>query len=371
MASLIACAIDALKANRTPTQVTSQWSEWLKALRTYVVSLSDFAHTSFRRATITTGSWIVVFEDPVPTFTSSSQTNSETIHCFVGFDRILRDYKHLYSLLHRESLVDTLPLVLTVPQALAVLRRDRIDAWFYGLSVGTTVNGLSLKPYHQRTVYPAAIAQSGGRLFVVCQPNLYAIEPLEASSAGKFSATLKGRGRDFVSQLSHSLGVNGLPFRPLAEFPGFEEDKPQDFRRSSRVVLPQPGSTAERNASQCNPTKHLVASWGKSQSIAEFVVATGPDWFYKLNTPRGPRCHFHVWRQAQRKGVATERPHVEKTANSYTKDGQCCHCAHAHIGPLRQHRCHLAALEERLCCRACLFWGDCWANDSACLPCPT
>jgi hypothetical protein len=92
MASLIACAIDALKANRTPTQVTSQWSEWLKALRTYVVSLSDFAHTSFRRATITTGSWIVVFEDPVPTFTSSSQTNSETIHCFVGFDRILRDY---------------------------------------------------------------------------------------------------------------------------------------------------------------------------------------------------------------------------------------------------------------------------------------
>jgi len=278
---------------------------------------------------------------------------------------------HLYSLLHRESLVDTLPLVLTVPQALAVLRRDRIDAWFYGLSVGTTVNGLSLKPYHQRTVYPAAIAQSGGRLFVVCQPNLYAIEPLEASSAGKFSATLKGRGRDFVSQLSHSLGVNGLPFRPLAEFPGFEEDKPQDFRRSSRVVLPQPGSTAERNASQCDPTKHLVASWGKSQSIAEFVVATGPDWFYKLNTPRGPRCHFHVWRQAQRKGVATERPHVEKTANSYTKDGQCCHCAHAHIGPLRQHRCHLAALEERLCCRACLFWGDCWANDSACLPCPT
>jgi hypothetical protein len=369
MASLIASAIDDLKASNATTRVTSQWSKWLTALQSYVVSLSGFARTSFCRAAITTGSWIIVFEDPVPTFTAPNSTRSDTIHCFVGFDTILLNYKRLYSLLHRESLVDTLPLVLRIPDALTVLRPDRIDAWFYGVLVATALTGTSLKRYPTRSVYPAAIAESGGRLFVVFEPDLYDEEPLAIAAATGFSGRLKGLGKSLAARLSRAFGVNELPFRSLSGFPGFAEDRRQDFLMS-RLVSPQPRSTAERVASRSSSRRRLVAPWGGSQSSQEFVVAAGPEWFYKLEAPAGDGCDFHVWREAQRKGVAIELPRIERTAFSYTEDGEDCHCAHAHLAPLRQDRCHLAALEAHLCCRACIFWEDCWANDHAQLPCP-
>lgn len=370
MAEMISEALKDLKNGNPSRAILAEWAEWLRNLRDYVVSLGVSGQATLKRVVITSGRWLIVFEEPISAFITPGPTGVSTIHCFVDFDDIIKRSDTIFRLLQRQRLVNTLPLTMPVSEALGILAPQTISKIFRGVVVVTRDTGAAKKSYPTRSVYPSLIVLSSGRPFVIADYEDPVIEePRGDGDFASFLNSLSSRGVTFEARLLAMLDRTDLQPLALGEFPGFRcRDEMRD--NTTPMMNPLPDSTAAIRLQNSFQKRCLVTPTGESRGIAEFVVATGEHWFYKIETPVGPSCEFHAWPKAREAGVAASNPHVGNVPTSYTQSGQSQHCAHEQLRGMRGQRCHIDVLESHLCCKACIFYIDCWTQDADRLPCP-
>lgn len=370
MAELISAALATLKRGDTSRAILTEWAEWLRDLQTYVASIGDLGQATLRRVVITAGRWLIVFEEPVAAFIRPGLPSVGHIHCFVSPKDIVARHDAVFKLLHRQRLVDTLPLTMPVAEALAILAPATISQIFRGVVVVTRETGGSRKSYPTRSAWPSMIAMSSDRLFAITDYEAEVTEePLDEDGFADFLDDLSARGEAFEARLLRLLGRKDL--RPLAlpNFPGFRHGVGTRQAVASNIQ-PAPGSTAAIRAQNAIPDRALIVHTGEPGGLPEYVVATGENRFYKMALPSGSKCQFHAWPKAREAGVAAKQPHVGLSAASFTQSGESRHCAHEELRGMRLQRCHVAVLESHLCCRACIFHSTCWVNDLSRLPCP-
>lgn len=368
MATLIAKAVDALKRGDTSLPIVSQWAEFLRDLHTYIGSLDELGQMTLRRAAITAGRWIIVFREPVATFRQPSEAKAEHIVCFTSLDDMLTRHGDLYRLLHRGRLVDTLPPTLKVSEALRMIPADRIRSCSRAVLVATTMSsGARRQQYPTRSVYTAVLVQTGDRWFAIVDYEQPIEEPKREQSIEEFLAKIGRAGASLEQRLCQRFGRSLQPMA-LDEFPGFPASTIYRERLSAPID-PVAGSAAER-AEDSKSERLFMCHSGEIGAPAEFVVATGTDWFYKSNRQAGAECSFHFWKAARQQNVTSAELHTGYVTDSFTEDGQHRHCAHGDLLSLRAERCHIRAIESHLCCQACIFAADCWSAEKDRLPCP-
>jgi hypothetical protein len=365
---MIAAAIGALNAGTAPRGVLKAWVEWLKDLRTYVRSLVEPARASLQRVVITAGRWLIVIEGPAAVFDGHEAPEIALIHAFLGFDDILADSDRFYALLHRSFLADTLPLALSLQQAIEVLAAASIEHVARGVIVRTRRDGFQADEFVRRVVAPVVVLVSGSRAFAIREAGGTPLaEPEDATALGGFLARLTERGDQLEQLVRQQLDLGVLPLTTLSQFPRRALEAP-----AMPAVAPAAGSTAARVATVAPDQPQLVRSIVHRDEPPEYIVVTGRRWFYKLIAPNGPDCPLHDWLAARANQRAEAERHVGPNLTSFTASGDSQHCADS---PMRGHRaragCQVGRLETHLCCRACVFDDVCWTSaDRPRLSCP-
>ncbi len=370
MAELISSALAAIKRGDTSFPILAEWAEWLRDLHNYVASIGGPGQNTLRRVVITAGRWLIVFEEPTAAFIDPGIPSADHIHCFVSLEDIVNRHNAVFRLLHRQRLVDTLPLTMSVAEALAILTPMATSHIFRGVVVVTRETGASRKLYPTRSAWPSMIAMSSGRLFVITDYEATATEePRDEGGFADFLNDLSTRGADLEARLLKSLGRTDLKPLVLAHFPGFRHGVGTQGAGASDIG-PATGSTTALRAQNISPNHALVIHTGEPGGLPEYVIVTGDNWFYKMALPSGPECRFHAWPKAKEAGVAATQPQCGFSTTSFTQSAENRHCAHEELRGMRSPRCHVAVLESHLCCRACIFHSTCWASELTRLPCP-
>jgi len=367
MALLISKALSDLKAGVTPSAVLAQWMEWLGDLRTYVCSIDLVKRTYLRRVVITSGSWLIIFADPVTAFVDGGAPAPSGIHCCTSVEEIVEYHGDIYRLLARRRLIDTLPLTLTLGEALQLLDPPALTNAYRGVVVATRISGGVRGEYPTRAIYPAMILISGDRAFAVVDYNAKpAEEPRDAAGLSAFLSQLANRGQTFEERVLAAFGRTDLTPLPVEQYP-ITIREPEIADRFASV----PGSTAALVAAP--PLRpQLVRQTGERNAEHEYLVITGQARFYKAESPFGSPCDFHSFPTARTRGCASEVGGFDRVANSFTISNDPQHCEHDDLRGMRSERCQLDRIESHLCCRACLFHNICWQpGDVPRLPCAT
>lgn len=369
MQELIREALAALKKGDKSLPVIAEWGEWLKDLRTYVLSLGPQGQSTLKRVVITAGRWMTVFEDPVDAFVSVGAPRASRIHCFTSLEDIVERHARIFRLLQRQRLVDTLSLTMPAGEALGILKASEISHAVRGVVVATRASGAARREYPTRSVWPSLVVLSAGRPFAVTDYGAAAVEePLKSEEFPQFLAKLSAQGAAFEARVLNLLGRPDLLPSHLGVFGGFTEG---GAVREAEHSLDDPISEVAADLpSPLGPSRKFVVHTGEPGALPEYVAAAGELWFYKAADPNGSPCAFHSWGAAKQAGVAAPEAHMGASTTSFTESGQTRHCAHDDFRRMRAERCHIDVLETHLCCRACVFLGVCWAVDDARMPCP-
>ncbi|GEN11909.1 hypothetical protein SAMN05443572_113199 [Myxococcus fulvus] len=364
MSELLSEALVKLKTGDKPG-VLAQWVAWLKDLRTYVASFSEADRSTLKRVVITAGRWLIIFRNPLTAFINDSCPDSTEIHCYVSPAEILERHREIYSLLDRRRLIDTLPLTMTLGEALQVLKPEAVTQAYRGMVVATRMTGGRRSEFPHRVVYPALVLLSGGRAFAVVDYNPNpAFEPREASQLRAFIAELTAKADHFQERVLNALNRIDLRMAPASDFP-INIREPE----LGGAFAPELGSTVALAPTAPNRPQ-LVRQTGERNAQYEFLVITGQSWFYKEAPLTGPECAFHNFPIAKKRGVAGVQGRFEYVADSFTTSDDPQNCEHADLLGVRRSRCQMLQIESHLCCRACIFHGVCWdAAELGRLPC--
>ncbi|RUX18030.1 hypothetical protein EOA27_14120 [Mesorhizobium sp. M2A.F.Ca.ET.037.01.1.1] len=368
MAVLVSEALGSLKADAAPSSVLAQWATWLNDLRIYVRSLGVIERKTLQRVVITAGRWLIIFADPISAFVDDGVPASDAIHCYVSLEEIVDAHQEIYRLLARSRLINTLPLTLTLREALGVLSASALMETYRGVVVATRMSGGMRSEYPTRAVYPAVVLLSGGSAWGVVDYNAQPLEePRDAKLLGEFLSLLANRGDAFEQSVVAAFGRQDLVPSPLAAYPLNVRDPDVED-----AFAPASGSTAAMIAATAPLLPQFVRRTKERGANHEFLVITGQTWFYKTAAAFGMPCDFHSFPMARKQGAAGTRGHFERAADTFTVSGDDQHCEHDPLGGLRSSRCHLSPIELHLCCRACVFHDRCWREeDLPRLPCAT
>jgi hypothetical protein len=366
-ARLLAREIAIKKGATGSSSVTAEWRGYLEDLRSYVRSLDAAGSSTLRRVVITTGRWLVVFDDPIETFVADGSPDANSIHFFSSMESMQAEVEQIYLLLHRRCLVDDIPLTASVTDALRWMRSDYVNGYLRAVLVATTKSGARKRSYPTRSIYPAIAIETGGRVFVVVDYDTPAVEErMDVDDINYLLQAIQIKGAALESRMRSVLGAAATP-KSLAAFAGLTTS-PADTLMRERVTV-EAGSSAAR-AGVAVQLKRLVDVTGEVGVDSEFVIVTGEAWFYKLNEPRGPECTYHLWRTARDGGVTSDLVPMLYTPESFTQDAQVRHCAHGDHRAVRNRHCQLDGIETHLCCRACVFEPVCWGSNWSPVPCP-
>ncbi|MBB6559480.1 hypothetical protein HNP48_002147 [Acidovorax soli] len=366
-ARLLAKEIAIKKGATGSSGVTAEWRGYLEDLRTYVQSLDAAGRSTLRRVVITTGKWLVVFDDPMATFVADGLPDANSIHFFSSMESMQTEVEQIYLLLHRRCLVDDIPLTTSVADALRWMQSDHVDGYLRAVLVATTKSGARKRSYPTRSIYPALAIETGGRVFVVVDYDTPAVEEkMDVDDISYLLQAIQVKGSALESRMRSVIGAAATS-KSLVAFAGLATS-PTDTLMRERVTV-EAGSSAARSGADPQ-VKRFVDTTGEVGVESEFVIVTGEAWFYKLNEPLGPECTYHLWRTAKDGGVTSDQVPMSYTSESFTQDAQVRHCAHGDHRAVRDHRCQLDGIETHLCCRACVFEQVCWGSDRSPLPCP-
>lgn len=359
MAVLISEALGVLKAGSEAPGILVQWKEWLQDLQVYVRSFDAIARTTLRRVVITAGRWLIIFSDPIAAFVDHGAPEPSAIHCYISFEAILERHAEIYLLLARQRLTDTLPLTLTLAEALQVLDRTAFDAIYRGVVVATGISGGVRRQYPTRAVYPAIVLISGDRPFAAVDYTGDPVEePRDAADLSSFLIELANRGNAFEDRVLSAFERRDLSASPLHAYPITVREA-----EIAEAFPAAPGSTAERVTAATPLRPQLVRETGERDAEHEYLVITGQSWFYKEASPFGANCDFHSFPAARKRGVAGSTGRFDRVANGFTISNDPQHCEHNDLQGMRSTRCQLDRIESHLCCRACVFHGVCWCTD--------
>jgi hypothetical protein len=353
-AALIAAAIEHCKGGGQPAEspVTLEWARRIAKLHQYVTTLHAQSGQVVKRLAITSGRWWVIFTAAHDIFVASGRINTSTIRVFEGREVIERS-DEIFDLLARQNLIVDPPSPLQPTQLCAYTDRANVVRLYHALWIARRKDGAHFDAFPQINLYPSIVVerQDGQLLYVVDRlreritvPHSYDLLAAHVQDVGQRATAL-------LQAVNDEIGVV-LPASPVAAFPGLPV-----------IGGLLGGADADRNVK-------FLKSWPTPN---EFLLLTGLQTHYLLAHPSINPCAGHIWAECHALHVnQRDTPIVNRSYEpaSFFTTVELHHCAHRTIHDRHAERCHIAAFEEFLCCRACAFQDVCWTlEESDRLPC--
>ncbi len=358
---LVVAAVRHINAGGTKEKspVTGEWHENLSQVARYVRLFKDEYRHEVPRAVLSSGRWLLIFKTPVVTFCDHEVNDGQI--CLLHVDSYVADANVILEHMSRVMLADTAPARIRSSQLGNYVSPMTLRGAYYALLVRYEKSGAAIFDRMPRIlVYPALIVERSDKaLFTVIDSE----QPIEVllSAAGDDVRALEPHlaGVFEVAEMLRAscaaeLGIEIAP-DALGGFGGF-----------SATTTLSPGGIAIRR-----PRKYLVRTL--PEGADHWFVLTGKLTHFLRRAPEVD-CRFHTWASSRAEGAAigvnaVNSPHTNAPRAFFT-DGMSHHCAHQIVDHRKSLRCHIQAIDGRLCCRACVFQDDCWTEQElAALPC--
>jgi hypothetical protein len=346
------------KGAKGESPVVGEWHEYLEQVAGYVrTSAEDYNH-NVACAVLASGRWIVIFTSPVNTFVDGD-VNEEHFEIFRD-GQILEKAEKIHRLLNRRRLGGIAPHHIRPTQIRHYLSAETTAAVYHAVLVSYASTGAKFfTQIPQIRIYPALLLQrDDGTLLTVLDGNTSFRMDLDGADENELQlltshlTAVSGQAAALLEACSAELGMALQPFA-MTDFPGFQDEL-------ARSALGATG-TAKSYVRPINGTAD------------EWIIVTGEAPHYLVNLPV-VECRFHAWGECrvvgQQIGTAAVSTPSTDTPRAFFVDGQRYHCAHQTIVDRRAKLCHIAPLDMRTCCNACVLRSICWsAADLAQLPC--
>ena len=354
-AELIIAAIEHIKAgkSRDTSPVSLAWYDYIYQIHGYVRNLKAQHDHEVERAVLASGDWIVVFLRPSVTFLSQNRLSPEDFLVF-KYETLEADASRLFDCLSHLRLIGHEPQTLRPSQLGSFLDRHDLRGTFFGLHISYERSGSPVYEANPRIlVYPEIIfIRNNGTFVVVISPESLVLDYDVNGGLESHLADVDNLARSLLQKCSQIIGVENIEVSDINDFPGFHTGKYDNAMGAGR---------------------RLVSTNFERADV--FSIATGSATHF-LRAQPGVGCRFHEWNECQDAGEAIGRSAVSmrsvKDPRSFFTDETLHHCAHQRLDDLRADRCHIRPLDQRICCRACIFWQTCWPDgEQSNLPCGT
>ncbi len=339
--------------------VIGDWHDYLEQLGGYVKKSNNVYKHPVPKAVLASGKWLIVFTDPVATF-CDGKVDEGQFQIFSDDDSISNnDYVSnahiIYRLLSRAHLAKVTPVSIRSSQLRKYFTAKNISAVFRSMIVNygkNSFDGFSPIPLIQ--IYPALLVQRDDDvLFTVIDNRIPMAMNLTEDNVDNNSLA---DHIDSVTEASQTLlnacstqfsKTKKLPISDLDKFPGFPDE-------DSKNITPFQG--AKRKF-----VKPITTS------SDQWLVVTGKTTHFMLKKPN-KKCRFHEWSECRKgnKEIGERQIIYQETKppRSFFKDGERYHCAHQTVEDRREDICHIAPIDARTCCRACIFQNSCWSSSN-------
>ncbi|WP_438765350.1 hypothetical protein [Kushneria sp. TE3] len=360
-ANLVVAAIKHIHSNgeKEKSPVISEWHDNLSQLAGYVQTFKNqYAH-EIPCAVLSSGQWILIFKTPVATF-CNGDINDQQFYLIEQKEYIA--YAHvIFEHMARVMLADTAPVRIRSSQLKNYIDSDNFEAAYHGLLINHEATGSPIFVQQPRIlIYPAILIQREDEaLFTVIdaedpivmqlsrtEDNEETLEPHTSEVTAAATVLLKRCSEELELQIQPS-GLN--------EFPGFPE-----------VSAIAAGGLALGKARKLlvQAVRTIPNNW---------LAVTGSQTHYLYEEP-ALQCRFHAWAECRTVGysIGANAVNTPTTASprAFFVDTKLHHCAHQTIADRREDRCHIAAIDTRTCCQACVYKESCWSDrEIALLPC--
>lgn len=348
---------------KADSPITHEWYDYIEQVSGYVNGLMTQHGHALLRAVLASGQWLIIFTAPVKTFISGNVSEADII--VLQKADFTANATRLFSVLARELLVQDVPFPLRPAQLPGHLSIDRLRAAHRGVLVHYQGKGITVftrKP--QVFIYPVLVLErTDGVLLTVANESLaFELQVLRWRDdegnldAGRdhideHLASVQNGSDQLCTECSRELGSE-IQISPISQFGGF----PQALELQSAT---QPRVQFLRRT---------------SASGDEWLAVTGQSSHLLRQTPAVDACRFHTWSECLRNGEALMQSAINfprlSAPRAFFVDGQQHHCAHRALDERRAARCYIRAIDERVCCQACVFSTECWpAGREHNLPC--
>lgn len=325
--------------------LAGEWPDYIDQVGKYVSRLHKLHQHRLPRAVICSGEWIVVFIDPVAAFVEGPARSNSIKHFEKG--NFKNEAPQLYELLSKDSLVEETPASVRPTEISNFLTSNTLDKCFHAVLVSYEAAGTSLFGKKPRiAIHPALVLQDlgGMRLTVLEETDPEYMEygrdedggdlflDVHVTSIGEAAANL-------LARTSELLGVELHPSSTV-DFLGFPKQPLQGVEVVTSFVK------------------------GLAKHSDNWIVVTGQDTHFVRARP-DLDCDFHSWatcKAAHRAegDSAVLRPTI--TPKVLFADDKPHHCAHRDVLDRRRSRCQVPMIDDRLCCRGCMFAPVCWPS---------
>ena len=358
-ADLIAQAVEHWRGGgtRTNSPAAADWHDYVEQVGKYVKGLWDVHQHPLPRAVITSGQWLVVFTKPMATFINAWPASAEDIKIFRKPD-FRTGALELYSLLSKASLCVETPYYIRATQVRNYTTPEAVVDCFHALHVSYEASGSPVFIRRPRIlVYPALVLQrNDGALLTVLERSdplelsyQRGIDDLELALEPHFGE-VAAAAEALLTRTGEQLGLELQP-SALDDFPGYPINTNVDRVKSKSLIK-----------------RHAIEP-------DVWVLITGQATHFLKPVP-DVACRYHRWSACHAAGeaigkAAVSMPEIARPRSFFTDD-QPHHCAHQGLKDRREGRCQIPLIDERLCCKSCLFAPVCWPGaQQTPLPCGT
>ena len=345
-------------------KLSGEWSQWLRELKDYIISIRRRTPEIPRRVVMTNGEWLILFLQPSDTFLQDDQhpCPPEAILVFKNEDEIAARSAELYRLLEHQHVLDEIPFVAPG------------DVVFHvsGHSVRAAMHGLRLR-YEQSHALKVPSPIIHVAPVVILQTEL--------------GTTIRVENPDEHEQFE-------LPHAPeqLSTHLTAVANAAQNLLREIGERLEKPLSPTRIEDHFNDPQSFDAQKTVTRSSDDEYFLVTGQHTHYFRAEPSVPDCPYHEWGKSRSDSVAAPPGPITVSSvreRSFFFSGQIHHCAHAHVlqaksneitaanrqrcGPRSGENgepfCEIWGFEHHLCCRTCVFERVCTKAQVFQLPC--
>jgi hypothetical protein len=351
---LIVAAIQHLKTggSKADAPVVADWHEYLAQLAGYVQTFKKAHRHNVPAAVLSSGRWLLIFTAPVATFCDGVVNDQQFLLLELN-DYVANAHK-IYESISRVVLADTAPERIYSEQLSNYISPANFKAAYHGLLIRYEKSGAPLIGQHPRIlVYPALIIERGDSVFFTVidaeMPILVQQTTLSngAEALGPHIQEVTVAAEVLLERCSSELGL-AVTASPLDAFPGFPEN----------AVVSSSGLTlGSANKLFIRPVRMASDLW---------LAATGHLPHFLLAEP-ALTCRFHSWSECQTANEAIDAGAVSSpvvdTPRAFFVDGRPHHCANRIVINRREARCHISAIDCRICCMACAYRDVCWSSQ--------
>jgi hypothetical protein len=341
-------------------KLLTEWSDWLRTLTDYVVSIRDATGSVPVRVVITNGEWLVIFLDPNDAFVQSKAPDPNRIIVLKG-DQDVRDRRNeIFLQLEHQFVLGKAPH-FTPGELPFHVSPDVLDRASYGLRLKYIPKQKVYEPSPVIHVAPVVFLRSRFQSWcrIEVPPKDFEL-PHRTEDLQAHLQEVEQASTHLLDDINHRLGLV-LPIYSL------------DEHYSDEI---------------CFPAHPGVVELG----LDEYLLMTGSATHYLRLAPSVPNCPYHDWLSSRHDGVASNPSPIMVRSiepRAFFISGEQHHCAHRDVASAKstpitaenrqrcgsrsgkngQAFCEIFRFEQYLCCRTCVFESVCTSAPAFALPC--